>query len=98
MVNRLVLLCVSVLACTAQATAEHPYLTYVKNAPEFKPVRQDRELLVGRWDTWIYMPWRFQWTVGAGDEGGEFCCDYGFNGGFTDHGGGPFEWLNKWNL
>ncbi len=98
MIKRLALLSMSVLAFTAQVAAEDPYLTYVKNAPEFQSVRQDRELLIGRWDTWIYMPWRFRWNVGTGDEGGQFCRDYGFNGGFTDHGRGPFEWLNKWNL
>jgi len=44
------------------------------------------------------MPWRYQWSIGTGDEGGQFCRDYGFNGGFTDHGEGPLEWLNKWRL
>jgi len=24
--------------------------------------------------------------------------DYGFNGGFADHGEGPLEWLQKWQL
>ena len=77
---------------------EDPYLTYLKTAPEFQPVRQDAALLAGRWDTWIYMPWRYQWTIGTGDEGGQFCRDYGFNGGFTDHGRGPLAWLEQWQL
>jgi len=84
--------------CCAVHAAEDPYLTYIKNAPEFKPVRHDPEMMIGRWDTWIYMPWRYQWHIGTGDEGGEFSRDYGFNGGFTDHGSGPLEWLEKWNL
>jgi len=77
---------------------EDPYLAYVRNAREFKPVRQDPKMMIGRWDTWIYMPWRYKWSIGTGDEGGKFCRDYGFNGGFTDHGSGPLEWLEKWNL
>lgn len=77
---------------------EDPYLAYVKKAPEFQRVKQDPEVMIGRWDTWIYMPWRYQWSIGTGDEGGRFCKDYGFNGGFTDHGNGPFDWLNKWQL
>ncbi len=59
---------------------------------------QDPKVLVGRWDTWLYMPWRYQWTIGTGDEGGRFCREYGINGGFTDHGEGPWEWLEQWQL
>lgn len=73
------------------------YLEYVKNAPEFKPVRQDPGLS-GRWDTWIYMPWRYRWTIGTGEEGGRFSREHGINGGMTDHGQGPLEWLERWNL
>ena len=73
-------------------------MQYVRRAPEFRPVAQDPKVMIGRWDTWIYMPWRFQWTIGTGDEGGRFCQEYGFNGGFTDHGSGPLEWLDKWHL
>lgn len=51
-----------------------------------------------RWNTWLYMPWRYKWTIGTGAAGGQFCRDYGFRGGFTDHGDGPFEWLNEWDL
>jgi hypothetical protein len=87
-----------VLAASASAAAADPYLDYISTAPEFQPVRQDRELLLGRWNTWLYMPWRYQWTIGTGDEGGRFCRDYGFLGGFTDHGDGPFEWFDKWDL
>ncbi|NOX56796.1 MAG: beta-galactosidase, partial [Planctomycetes bacterium] len=79
-------------------TADDAYLTYVRTAPEFRPVRQNRRRLIGRWDTWLYMPWRYRWTIGTGEAGGRFCRDYGINGGFTDHGEGPFEWLNRWNL
>ncbi|MBM4040474.1 MAG: beta-galactosidase [Planctomycetes bacterium] len=87
-----------VLNLTARA-GEDPYLAYVKSAPEFKPVRQDAKLLLGRWNTWVYMPWRYQWHVGTGDEGGQFCKDYGFSGGFTDHGNtGVLPWLEKWGL
>jgi hypothetical protein len=78
--------------------AGDPYLRYVNTAPEFRPVRQDPAFLIGRWNTWIYMPWRYQWTIGTGDAGGRFCRDFGFNGGFTDHGEGPLDWLGRWNL
>ena len=84
--------------CAALAV-EDPYLAYVKSAPEFKPVRQDPKMLIGRWDTWTYMPWRYQWSIGTDDEGGQFSRDYGFNGGFTDHGNtSVLPWLEKWNL
>lgn len=91
---------VSVLAvcAAAAAQAEDPYLRYVRTAPEFRPVRQDRELLTGRWRTWVYMPWRYRWTIGTEEDGGRFCRDYGFNGGFTDHGAGPLDWLERWGL
>jgi len=89
----------AVLLCLGASAAEDPYLAYVKNAPEFKPVRHDPKMLIGRWDTWIYMPWRYQWHIGTGDPGGQFCRDYGFNGGFTDHGDTrPLAWFQKWNL
>jgi len=92
--------CFALVLCTARAVPadEDPYLRYVRTAPEFQSVRQDPEVMIGRWDTWIYMPWRYQWSIGTGEEGGRFCRDYGFNGGFTDHGHGPLEWLEKWNL
>jgi hypothetical protein len=78
----------------------HPdaYRDYILSAPEFQPVRQDPAFLTGRWNTWIYMPWRYQWTIGTGAEGGLFCREYGFNGGFTDHGEGPLAWLDRWDL
>jgi hypothetical protein len=95
---RFALALVSALSASALAAADDPYLEYVSKAPEFKRVRQDRDFLLGRWDTWLYMPWRFQWTIGTGEAGGQFCRDYGLLGGFTDHGSGPFDWLNQWDL
>src|SRR5690606_19206128 len=74
------------------------YARYVQAASEFQPVRQDRELLLGRWDRWVYMPWRYQWTIGTGEAGGRFCRDYGIRGGFLDHGDGPLDWLERWGL
>jgi hypothetical protein len=94
-----VLLFTAIFTVCAFAEDEDPYLAYLKSAPEFKPVKQDPAGWVSRWDTWIYMPWRFKWGVGTGDEGGQFCKDYGFNGGFTDHGDASvLPWLDKWNL
>jgi hypothetical protein len=74
------------------------YHRYLRDAPEFQRVRQDPALLTGRWDTWLYMPWRYQWTIGTGEEGGRFCQRVGINGGFTDHGRGPLDWLERWKL
>ena len=88
----------ALLLITHALAAEDAYLSYVRTAPEFRRVAQDPKVLIGRWDTWVYMPWRYQWHIGTGDEGGQFCRDYGFNGGFTDHGRGPLDWLDKWKL
>ncbi|HHM12255.1 MAG TPA: hypothetical protein ENJ16_01780, partial [Planctomycetaceae bacterium] len=85
-------------ACVPLVRADDAYLNYIKSAPEFQRVPQDPEVMIGRWDTWLYMPWRYHWTIGTGDKGGRFCREYGFNGGFTDHGRGPFDWLNQWKL
>jgi len=98
MVNKLTLASVVLATVVSLTRGEDNYLHFIKNAPEFQRVPQERDVMIGRWDTWIYMPWRYRWAIGTGDEGGRFCRDYGFNGGFTDHGHGPFEWLNKWNL
>jgi hypothetical protein len=94
----LALLVVLVTAAGTARADEDPYLHYIRTAAEFRPVKQDPAMLIGRWDTWIYMPWRYQWTIGTGDAGGDFCRRYGINGGFTDHGEGPLAWLEKWHL
>jgi hypothetical protein len=95
------LLCLAALLAvpaTGAAEEDDAYLRYLRSATEFQPVAQNPQVLLGRWDTWLYMPWRYQWTIGTGDEGGQFCRDTGINGGFTDHGTGPFEWFDKWHL
>ena len=92
------------LACAPASQPEKPgesrdsdrsYLAYVSRAPEFRPVSTPPP---GRWDTWLYMPWRYQWTIGTDEAGGRFARAYGINGGFTDHGEGPLDWLERWNL
>ncbi len=86
------------LACSQaepQERSESAYLDYLRQAPEFRPVRKVEPK---RWDTWIYMPWRYQWTIGTGEAGGRFCRDFGINGGMTDHGEGPLDWLARWHL
>lgn len=72
-----------------------PYEEYVRTAPEFAPVRR---VAPRGWDTWIYMPWRHRWSVGTGDPGGKFCRRNGINGGVIDHGRGPIEWLEAFDL
>jgi hypothetical protein len=79
-------------------SAADAYLEYVRTAPEFQSVAQDPKVMIGNWNTWLYMPWRYEWTIGTQDAGGQFCRDYGVNGGFTDHGNGPLDWLEKWQL
>lgn len=100
--GRLVVCLVVVISCvpreSLRAEESDPYYRYIATAADFQPVEQDPKVLVGRWDTWIYMPWRYQWTIGTGEEGGQFCRDFGINGGFTDHGEGPLAWLERWNL
>jgi glycosyl hydrolase family 42 (putative beta-galactosidase) len=91
-----------VLACAPASPEGRPardtdraYLAYISQAPEFRPVHQ---VPSKRWDTWLYMPWRYRWTIGTGEEGGRFCRDYGINGGVSDHGQGPLPWLERWGL
>jgi hypothetical protein len=83
------------LAALAGA-GDDPYLTYVRTAPEFQrvdPVDAD-----ARWNTWIYMPWYYEWTIGHDEAAGRFCKEYGINGGFVDRGNGPVAWLEKNDL
>ena len=101
-----------VLACLAlgcsQAEPEEPepapraaddtYLAYVSRAPEFCRVRQDPAVTIGRWDTWLYMPWRYRWPIGTGEAGGKLCRRLGINGAVSDHGQGPLEWFERWGL
>lgn len=79
-------------------TPVDPYTRYIETASEFRPVSRDPQILAGRWDTWLYMPWRYRWSIGTDDAGGRFCREYGINGGFTDHGEGPLDWLARWGL
>ena len=75
-----------------------PYSAYIIQAPEFQPVRLDSAAGPGRWDTWLYMPWRYRWAIGTGEAGGRFCQTYGIHGGVSDHGQGPLAWLTRWQL
>lgn len=89
------------LLLLASACGEPPrpadgYLAYIRQAPEFRRVRQ--EPFHERWATWLYMPWRYRWHIGTGERGGRFCRDLGINGGVMDHGRGPLEWLERWGL
>ena len=90
------------LACGREALRpvepDDTYLAYLRQAPEHRRVRQDPALTQGRWDTWLYMPWRYRWHIGTDRRGGEFCRDYGINGGVMDHGAGPLDWLERWGL
>jgi hypothetical protein len=82
----------------AAAPSDAGYPGYILAAPEFRPVRSNPALGSGRWDTWLYMPWRYRWTIGTGEEGGSLCRRLGINGGVSDHGQGPLDWLTRWNL
>lgn len=82
------------------AEPEGAYLAYLRQAPEFRRVPQDAAATgsEGRWDSWVYMPWRYRWHIGTDRRGGEFARAYGINGGVMDHGLGPLDWLERFNL
>ncbi|WP_435021526.1 beta-galactosidase trimerization domain-containing protein [Tundrisphaera sp. TA3] len=80
----------------AAEPAADAYRHYIETAPEFRPVPPPKG--PGRWDTWLYMPWRYRWTIGTNEAGGRFCREVGINGGFADRGEGPLDWLDRWNL
>jgi hypothetical protein len=82
----------------AAASDPDPYFAYITQAPEFQPVRLDPISGPGRWDTWLYMPWRYRWAIGTEEAGGRFCQTYGIHGGVSDHGQGPLAWLTRWQL
>lgn len=98
LISRLTFAVAALIVSSAPPAADEGYLEYISSAPEFQPVDHSPQRLIGRWDTWLYMPWRYHWTIGTGEKGGQFCRDYGFRGGFTDHGEGPFDWLNEFHL
>jgi len=92
-VRQIAALCL--LAALAGA-GDDPYLTYVRTAPEFQ--RVDPVDSRTRWNTWIYMPWYYEWTIGHDDAAGRFCKEHGINGGFVDRGHGPLAWLEQNDL
>lgn len=101
----LLMTCVLLAACggnepSRAAEPDGAYLAYLRQAPEFRRVRQDSFATgdEGRWDSWVYMPWRYRWHIGTDRRGGEFTRAYGINGGVMDHGLGPLDWLERWNL
>ncbi len=73
-----------------------PYFDYITHAPELQPVRPISGLR--RWDTWLYMPWRYRWGIGTGEAGGRFCREHAIHGGVSDHAQGPFPWLERFRL
>lgn len=76
--------------------SKDPYENYVKTSKDFKAVKQDKEMLLKAWPTFIYMPWYYQWKIGYGEEGGKFCKDNGYNGAFIDWGNGKnLDFINK---
>ncbi|MHC4956805.1 MAG: beta-galactosidase trimerization domain-containing protein [Planctomycetota bacterium] len=93
--DRQVRVVAGLLLLCAIAGAQDAYEKYVRKAPEFTPVRKVEPKA---WATWYYMPWRYRWKVGTGDEGGRFCEQHGINGGYIDHGEGPIGWMEKYKL
>jgi len=73
---------------------DDPFLDYCMKAPEFRPAAR----IAPRYEGFVYMPWRYRWTIGTGERGGEFCREHGINGGFVDYGRGPLEWLSRYGL
>lgn len=81
----------------AQDTDKDAYEKYVKTSKDFKAVNQDKEMCYKAWPTWIYMPWRYQWSIGLTEEAGKFSKEFGYNGAFIDRGGEPesIAWINQ---
>ncbi|MEE8105567.1 MAG: beta-galactosidase trimerization domain-containing protein [Planctomycetota bacterium] len=93
---RLVLFCFLLPAWPARG--EDAYLQYLKTAPEWQRVRQDAALS-RRWDTWVYMPWRYRWEPGLTDQAARFCREHGIDGGFVDHArANGFAWVDRHKL
>lgn len=61
------------------------FAAYVRTSPDFQRVRQDRGILLNRWDHWTCMPWRYQWGRPYDDNLATAMKQAGFNGGFCDH-------------
>ena len=76
------------------AATEDPFLDYCLNAPEFQAVAT----IPSRFDGFIYMPWRYQWSIGTNENAARFCREHGIRGGFLDYGQGPIEWLTQHGL
>ncbi len=89
-----------VLAIGALATAsQDAYENYVKTSRDFKPVKQDRQFLLGAFPSWAFMPWPFQWTIGNTDAAARFCEETGINGAVIDQGKtNTLPWINKHKL
>ncbi len=73
-----------------------PYYLYVTQAPEFQPVGGPAG--PERWTGWLYMPWRYRWTIGTGEAGGQFCREEGIRGAVSNAGGGPLAWFERYGL
>lgn len=73
-----------------------PYYLYIAGAPEFQPVGPPAGQ--ERWTGWLYMPWRYRWTIGTGEAGGQFCREEGIRGAVSNAGGGPLAWFERYGL
>lgn len=80
-----------------ETNANDPYLAYLESAPEYQPVAPSPERLA-RWDAWLYMPWRYRWTIGTEEAGGKFALQHGIRGAVSNHGRGPLDWFTRWGL
>jgi len=48
----------------AEETVEGPsedFYSYLKHSEDFRAVNKDTDLLLGRWNKWLVMPWRYKW-------------------------------------
>jgi len=67
--------------------AQEDYRAYIRTSKDFKRVKQTKEILQsGRWDHWIYMPWRYRWGRKYTDELAAKMKEAGHNGAYCDHG------------
>jgi hypothetical protein len=85
MSQRIAALSVFVALALGSAVSGEDFAAYVRTSPDFQRVRQDKEILLNRWDHWVLMPWRYQWGRPYDDALAAAMKQAGFNGGFCDH-------------
>jgi hypothetical protein len=93
-------LCVSAGHFHAAAQTTDPYEQYLKTSADFRPVPQDRDMLLKPWPRFVYMPWTAKWTIGYTPESGKWSLDHGYNGAFVDRepSRDKLAWIDRFEM